>query len=140
MAAIPGFIRSVREAVLSASLGPLPGSLIVGLVGLFYLTLYGFIFFSSGKEGELAHGEMSMSRADQLFSELVLRSKSLFFRNSGWKTVSTFAGIAGAAQEPRPPRRRSSEPTAGRAIGAMVRGGTRSGRCTGSESPALMSR
>jgi uncharacterized membrane protein len=54
----PGFIRSVREAVLSASLGLLPGALIVGLVGLFYLTLYGFIFFSSGKEGELAHGDV----------------------------------------------------------------------------------
>ncbi len=52
------FVNSLREAVANASLGPLPGWLIVASLALFYLGLTGAAFLTRSKEGELGYGEV----------------------------------------------------------------------------------
>ncbi len=52
------FDNSLREAVANASLGPLPGWLIVASLALFYLGLTGAAFLTRSKKGELGYGEV----------------------------------------------------------------------------------
>ena len=51
-------VASVVEAIHNASLGPLPGELIVAIVALFYAAL-AFVALAAGQEeGELAIGDV----------------------------------------------------------------------------------
>ncbi|HWK68089.1 MAG TPA: DUF2270 domain-containing protein [Rhizobiaceae bacterium] len=52
------FVRSFREAVANAALGPLPGWVVVALVVLFNLALLGIAFLTDADDGELAHGNV----------------------------------------------------------------------------------
>ena len=51
-------VSSLREAVANASLGPLPGVLIVTGVAIFYAGLASIAFFTRSKDGELSHGDV----------------------------------------------------------------------------------
>lgn len=52
------FVHSALEVIHNATLGPLPGSLVVGLVSAFYLVLIGIVAITRDDEGELAIGEV----------------------------------------------------------------------------------
>jgi uncharacterized membrane protein len=50
------FVRSLREAVANAALGPIPGWLVVSLVAIGYAALFAISLLTPDDEGELAHG------------------------------------------------------------------------------------
>jgi uncharacterized membrane protein len=49
-------VRSFTEAVGNASLGPLPGWLVIAIVALFYVSLLYVALYTPEEPGELAHG------------------------------------------------------------------------------------
>ena len=53
-----GLVRSISEAVGNAALGAVPGWLIVAVVAVFYLALVAIAFGPSGRQGELAYGDV----------------------------------------------------------------------------------
>ncbi|TIT03510.1 DUF2270 domain-containing protein [Mesorhizobium sp.] len=53
-----GFVGSVREAVTSAALGPIPGGAIVVLVAALYAGLLVTAFLVAGDDGELSFGDV----------------------------------------------------------------------------------
>jgi uncharacterized membrane protein len=53
-----GLVRSISEAVGNAALGAVPGWLIVAVVAVFYLALLAIAFGPSGRQGELAYGDV----------------------------------------------------------------------------------
>ncbi|TIU68761.1 MAG: DUF2270 domain-containing protein, partial [Mesorhizobium sp.] len=53
-----GFVGSVREAVTSAALGPIPGLVIVVLVAAFYAGLLVTAFLTASDDGELSFGDV----------------------------------------------------------------------------------
>ncbi len=53
-----GLVHSISEAVGNAALGAVPGWLIVSVVAVFYLALLVIAFGPSGREGELAYGDV----------------------------------------------------------------------------------
>jgi len=53
-----GFVGSLRYAVDSAALGPIPGVAIVVGVAAFYAWLFAIVLFASGGEGELTFGDV----------------------------------------------------------------------------------
>lgn len=52
------FVHSVFEIIRNATLGPLPGTVVVGVVALFYAILIYIAVSTSDEEGELAHGDV----------------------------------------------------------------------------------
>lgn len=52
------FVHTVLEAITNANLGPLPGVVVVVIVGLFYAGLIVLAFFTRDEEGELAYGNV----------------------------------------------------------------------------------
>ncbi len=52
------FVNSLREALTNASLGPLPGWLIVASIATFYIGLIGIAVWARSKEGELGYGNV----------------------------------------------------------------------------------
>ncbi len=52
-----GFVQSLRSAVSAASLGPLPGWLVVAMVTAFFAALLGVAYFTPANDGELAYGD-----------------------------------------------------------------------------------
>jgi uncharacterized membrane protein len=52
------FVHSVFEIVRNATLGPLPGTVVVGIVAIFYAGLVAVAFLTTDDEGELAHGDV----------------------------------------------------------------------------------
>lgn len=52
-----GIVGSMREAVASAALGPMPGIVVVILILIFYAGLLVATFLSPDDEGELSHGD-----------------------------------------------------------------------------------
>jgi uncharacterized membrane protein len=52
------FVHSVFEIIRNATLGPLPGTVVVSLVALFFAALIYVAVFTSDEEGELAHGDV----------------------------------------------------------------------------------
>lgn len=53
-----GFAHSVHGAVGNASLGPVSGWIVIGVVGVFYLFLVVAAFITRDQEGELDHNEV----------------------------------------------------------------------------------
>jgi len=53
-----GFVGSLRYAVDSAALGPIPGMVIVVGVAAFYAWLFAIVLFASGGDGELTFGDV----------------------------------------------------------------------------------
>jgi len=53
-----GFVGSLRYAVDSAALGPIPGVAIVIVVAAFYTWLFAIVLFASGGDGELTFGDV----------------------------------------------------------------------------------
>jgi uncharacterized membrane protein len=52
------FVHSVLEAVRNASLGPLPGIMVVAIVAGFYVMLFIVMMTTPDEQGELAHGDV----------------------------------------------------------------------------------
>jgi uncharacterized membrane protein len=52
------FVHSVLEIVRNSTLGPLPGVVVVGLVGLFYAAMIYIAWFTPDEDGEFAHGDV----------------------------------------------------------------------------------
>lgn len=52
------FVQSVLEVLHNATLGPLSGYVVVGIVGLFYVTLIAIAAATKDEEGELAIGDV----------------------------------------------------------------------------------
>jgi uncharacterized membrane protein len=52
------FVHSVFEVIRNATLGPVPGMVVVGIVALFYAALIGIAFFTADEDGELQHGDV----------------------------------------------------------------------------------
>lgn len=52
------FVRSLREAVANATLGPVPGWFVIALVAVFNAALLATALFADGDEGELAYGNV----------------------------------------------------------------------------------
>jgi uncharacterized membrane protein len=52
------FVHSVLEAVRNASLGPLPGVVVVAIVAAFYLMLFVIMMITPDEQGELVHGDV----------------------------------------------------------------------------------
>jgi uncharacterized membrane protein len=53
-----GFAGSLREAVDSAALGPIPGVAIIVIVAAFYASLLAIVFFAARDDGELSFGDV----------------------------------------------------------------------------------
>ncbi|RVB59864.1 hypothetical protein EN906_30875, partial [Mesorhizobium sp. M7A.F.Ca.CA.004.06.1.1] len=53
-----GFAGSLRQAVDSAALGPVPGVAIVVVVAAFYVGLLAIVFFTADDDGELSFGDV----------------------------------------------------------------------------------
>ncbi len=53
-----GFAHSVHDAVGNAELGPVPGWMVIGIVGIFYTFLVIAAFVTRDEEGELDHSEV----------------------------------------------------------------------------------
>jgi len=53
-----GFVGSLREAIDSAALGPIPGVAIVVIVAAFYVGLLAIVLFAARDDGELAFGDV----------------------------------------------------------------------------------
>ena len=53
-----GFVGSLRQAVDSAALGPIPGVAIVVVVAAFYAGLLAFVIFAADDDGELSFGDV----------------------------------------------------------------------------------
>ena len=51
-------VQSVVEAIHNATLGPLPGYVVVGGVALFYIVLIAIAVVTKDEEGELAIGDV----------------------------------------------------------------------------------
>ena len=58
MAKGQGFVHSVQDAIENAALGPIPGWLVVGAVGVFFVFLVIAAFVTRDEEGEPNHGEV----------------------------------------------------------------------------------
>ncbi|MGO4832231.1 DUF2270 domain-containing protein, partial [Rhizobiaceae sp. 2RAB30] len=52
-----GFVQSLRSAVSAASLGPLPGWLVVAIVAVFFAGLLSVAYLTPVSDGELAYGD-----------------------------------------------------------------------------------
>ncbi|TIS53423.1 DUF2270 domain-containing protein [Mesorhizobium sp.] len=53
-----GIVGSMRDAVIGAALGPLPGTVVVILVLVFYAGLFVAALLAADDEGELSHGDV----------------------------------------------------------------------------------
>jgi uncharacterized membrane protein len=53
-----GFVRSVREAVGNAALGPVPGWLVIAIIAVSFAALLAVAFLTVDNEEELTHGSV----------------------------------------------------------------------------------
>jgi uncharacterized membrane protein len=52
------FVHSVFEAIRNATLGPVPGAVVVGIVTIFFAIMIYLTLFTPDEHGELAHGDV----------------------------------------------------------------------------------